>query len=610
MGRFKKEKIWEIPMRRTAAQNHTLFTFLSDRAARDPEAPVLERRTAVGGWRIITATELLTEVDDVARGLLSMGLGKGDKVSIMAATCTEWTILDLAAMSLGIIIIPIYESDSSLQIEWITNDALPSLVVTDNNTRAELVKASAGPSVKEVLSFDNGAIRTLQARGLKVTDAEFAAARANVEIDDVATIIYTSGTTGMPKGVTLTHRNFVETIYGAQEAVPEIVLSAETRFLLFLPLAHVLARFVQFLILAGNGVFAHSSDTKNLLGDLKTFQPSLLLLVPRVLEKIYNASEAKAGKGVKRKLFRWAAEASINYSRGLDGRFGPSLAQRRRLKWAHKLVLHKIKDALGPNLKYIVSGGAPLSPTLGHFFRGLGFDILEGYGLSETTGPLSITRLASPKMGTVGNLIPGNRIKLSAEGEILVQGNAVFAGYFNNPQATEEAFEDGWFKTGDIGKVDKRGRLSITGRSKDLLVTAGGKNVAPAALEENLVTHPLISHVVVVGDQKPYISAIVTVDADMLPTWLKNHGLPAMDAVRAMSEPQVIDSVIKAIRRVNKTVSKAESIRRFRFVDAEFTVENGYLTPSMKLKRAKVAKDFAEEIESLYDGSANSISVA
>lgn len=610
MGLFRKEKTWEIPLKRKAKQHETLYTFLSERAERTPNAPVLERRTAVGSWREINARDLQIEVDDIARGLLKMGLSKGDKISIMAATCTEWTMLDLAALSLGIIVVPIYESDSSLQIEWITNDALPTLVVTDNNTRLELVKAAAGPSVREVLSFDNGAIRLLQARGLDISDEQLHAAQSNVDIDDVATIIYTSGTTGMPKGVTLTHRNFVETIYGAQEAVPEIVLSPETRFMLFLPLAHVLARFVQFLILAGNGVFANVSDTKNLLGDLKTFQPSLLLLVPRVLEKIYNASEAKAGKGLKKKLFRWAAEASISYSKALDTRRGPSLRQKRRLKLARRLVLHKIKDALGPKMRYIVSGGAPLSPTLGHFFRGLGLDLLEGYGLSETTGPLSITRLASPKMGSVGNLIPGNKIKLSDEGEVMVKGSAVFAGYYNNPQATAEAFEDGWFKTGDIAKVDKKGRLYITGRSKDLLVTAGGKNVAPAALEESLVTHPLISHVVVVGDQQPYISAIVTLDAEMLPTWLKNHNLPSLDPSRAKAHPKVIESISAAIKRVNKSVSKAESIRRFRFIDAEFTVENGYLTPSMKLKRAKVSADFATEIASLYDGSDDSISVS
>ncbi|MCS4484317.1 long-chain fatty acid--CoA ligase [Gleimia sp. 6138-11-ORH1] len=609
MGLFKKEKIWEIPLKQEAKPHETLYTFLSDRAERTPNAPVLERRTSVGSWREISAKDLQIEVDDVARGLLQMGLSKGDRISIMAATCTEWTVLDLAALSLGIIVAPIYESDSSLQIEWITNDALPSLVITDNNTRLELVKASAGPSVKEILSFDNGAIRLLQSRGLQVSDEKLKAAQAKVDIDDVATIIYTSGTTGLPKGVTLTHRNFVETIYGAQEAVPNICLSNETRFLLFLPLAHVLARFVQFLILAGNGVFANVSNTKNLLGDLKTFQPSILLLVPRVLEKIYNASEAKAGKGIKRKLFRWAANAAISYSRALDTRRGPSFRQKRRLKLANRLVLHKIKAALGPKMRYIVSGGAPLSPTLGHFFRGLGLDLLEGYGLSETTGPLSITRLGKEKMGSVGNLIPGNRIKLSSEGEVLVQGAAVFAGYYNNPQATAEAFEDGWFRTGDIAKIDKKDRLYITGRAKDLIVTAGGKNVAPVALEESLVTHPLISHVVVVGDQQPYISAIVTLDAEMLPTWLKNHGLPPMDPARSKAHPKVIESILAAIKRVNKTVSKAESIRRFRFIDAEFTVENGYLTPSMKLKRAKVSTDFAVEIASLYDGSDNSISV-
>lgn len=610
MGLFKKETTWEIPLEKQPNPRDSLYSFLAARAQRTPNNTVLERRTVVGGWRSITAAELNHEVNEVAKGLLAMGFNKGDKLAIMAATCTEWTILDLAALSIGIIVTPIYESDSGIQIQWITNDAQPKIVVTDNLTRAELVKTTAGPSVTEILSFDDGAIRKIQARGINVNEETLNTARAQVTSTDIATIIYTSGTTGMPKGVTLTHKNFVDTIYGCQEAVPEILLSKETRFLLFLPLAHVLARFVQFLILAGEGVFAHSPDTKNLLGDLKTFQPSLLLLVPRVLEKVYNSAEAKAGKGVKRKIFRWAAKTSIDYSKALDTRFGPSIAQKRRIKIAHKLVLGKIKAALGPNIHYIVSGGAPLSPTLGHFFRGLGLDVLEGYGLSETTGPLFITRLNNPRMGTVGNIIPGNRIKIAADGEILVQGNTVFAGYYNNPTATDEAFSDGWFHTGDIGSVDKQGRLTITGRSKDLLVTAGGKNVAPAVLEESLVTHPLISHVMVVGDGQPYISALVTLDAEMLPTWLKNHGLEPMDAPMAMTHPAVIESVTKAIRQVNKNVSKAESIRRFLFLNAEFTVENNFLTPSMKLKRAKVAKHFSAEITALYDGSADSISVS
>jgi long-chain acyl-CoA synthetase len=452
------------------------------------------------------------------------------------------------------------------------------------------------------LSLESGAMRTIHEAAIGVTDEELQKRQSEIDADTLATVIYTSGTTGRPKGVMLTHRNFVATIKGIGDTVPHILYSTKTRFLLFLPLAHVFARYVQFALLAGRGVFAHSPDTKNLMTDIETFQPSVLLLVPRVLEKVYNAAEAKAGKGVKRKMFRWAATRAIAYSEALETKLGPSIKERRERDWADKIVLRKVRKALGPNMETIISGGAPMSPPLGHFYRGVGFTVLEGWGLSETTAPFALADYKEPVIGSVGQVLPGNSLKISKDGEILVKGSSVFQGYFNDPESTAEAFdEDGWFHTGDVGHLDRKGNLYITGRKKDIIVTAGGKNVAPSGLEESLVMHPLISHVVVVGEQKPFVGALITLDQEMLPTWLANHDLEPMDVTQAASHPRVLQSLDKAIKRTNKSVSRAESIRKFRIVNAEFTVDNGYLTPSMKLKRSKITRDFDHEIEALYN---------
>lgn len=602
MARAAKTQTWSSPMRRHASDDHTVFTFLAERARRRPDEPIMERRREVGGWNSITAKQMLREVDECARGLIGLGLRPGDRLSIMSVTRPEWTVLDIAALSIGVVVVPIYESDSLTQIEWITEKTQPSVAVCDTHAREQLVRHGAAPCVKQVLCLEGGAMRTISEAGLAVTAQELERNRSQVQADDLATIIFTSGTTGRPKGVVLTHRNFVETVYAIHEMVPEIVLSPKTRFLLFLPLAHVLARFVQIGILSGRGVFAHTSDTRNLMGDIESFQPSLLLLVPRVLEKVYNSAEAKAGKGTKRQVFRWAASVAIAFSKALETKLGPNVAQRRQLAWAQRLVLNKIRRALGPNMRYIISGGAPLSPTLGHFFRGMGYTVVEGWGLSETTGPMTLSLPGEVVIGAVGRVLPGNEVSVNSDGEILVRGNAVFQGYYEDPEATAEVVdEDGWFNTGDLGRFDKKGNLYITGRSKDLIVTAGGKNVSPAALEETLVTHPLISHVVVVGDQRPYVGALITLDTEMLPIWLANHDLPPMDAARAATEPRVLQSLDKAIKRSNQNVARAESIRRFRIINAEFTVDNGYLTPSLKLKRAAVARDFAHEIDALYE---------
>lgn len=582
----------------------TTITAVRQRAQAHPHEPVMERRREVGGWYRVSAAHFVQEVDDVARGLLGLGLRQGDSLAIMSSTRPEWTLLDFAALSLGIIVVPIYESDSVARIEFICNDANVGIAVCDTHARAQLIEHANVASMRRIMSFESGALGVILQAGAKVTRRDLEAAQALVNADSIATIIYTSGTAGVPKGVMLTHRNFVETAKGIGQVVPHILYSKKTRFLLFLPLAHVFARFVQYAILSGRGVFGHSPDTKNLLTDIEAFEPSLLLLVPRVLEKVYNVAEAKAGKGAKRKIFHWAANTAIAYSRALETTLGPSGPQRRAKEWADRLVLRKIRKVLGPNMRWIVSGGAPLSPTLGHFFRGLGLTVYEGWGLSETTGPLCLADPKNPIMGSVGQVLPGNSLRFTEDGEILAKGASVTPGYWNNPAANEEAFdEDGWFATGDIGHADRHGNVYITGRKKDIIVTAGGKNVAPSGLEEALVTHPLISHVMAVGDQRPFVGALITLDEEMLPTWLENHGVEPMDVNQAMKHPRVLESLEKALKRTNKAVSRAESIRKFRIVNAQFTVDNGYLTPSMKLKRAEVARDFAHEIDALYESN-------
>lgn len=376
----------------------------------------------------------------------------------------------------------------------------------------------------------------------------------------------------------------------------QIIDTKQTRMLLFLPMAHVMARVVFILAIAGRGVVGQTPDLKNLLADIQTFKPSTLLVVPRVLEKIYNAAEAKAGAGTKRKIFRWAAEVAVQYSKK-----GGGPIRSIQYKIANKLVLSKITNIIGENCNYAVSAGAPLGTRIGHFFRGIGLTVVEAYGLTETTGPATVNHLDNIKMGTVGTPLPGTDIKIADDGEVLIRGPQIFQGYQNNPEATAEVLDaEGWFHSGDLGELDKQGFLTITGRKKEIIVTAGGKNVSPAALEDPLRSHPLISQIVAVGDQKPFIGALITLDAEMLPAWLKAHNLPVMGVVEAAKHPGVLASLERAIERTNKKVSRAESIRKFSVVNGDFSVENGLLTPSLKVKRDVVAKRYGNEIENLY----------
>ncbi len=619
---------WENPATREAEPDWNLPAMIRRRAQAHPGQIAIERRNAVGEWRPMTIDEFVRRIDDAARGLIGLGLEAGSHVAILAPTSFEWALIDLACLACGAVTVPIYETDSAAQIQHILADSQISLVFTATSQQADLVRSVADPALR-IMSLDRGAERELSAasRGIALADVE--ARRALRGLDDVATIIYTSGTTGVPKGIELTHGNFIESFIQAYDFLPELIDSPKSRSLLFLPVAHSLARFVMYALLAGQGRVAFAPDTRNLLTDIATFKPTMLLVVPRVLEKVYNSATAKAGHGFKGSVFAWATRQAKELSRataysaapriesspGVDvpsertgaipdrsaaGSPGPSFGLSARVRVADALALRKVKQALGPNLHTIICGGAPLAADLAHFYRGLGITLLQGYGLSETTGPIAVEWPSDFPPDSVGFPWPGNTIRIAEDGEILLKGVSVTKGYHNLPEETADAFVDGWFRSGDLGAIDETGHLRITGRKKELIVTAGGKNVSPEVLEDSLQTHPLISTVIVVGDQRPYIGALITLDPEMLPLWLASKGVEGADPATAADLPIVRQSLERAIARANEKVSRAESIRRYRIVNAAFTVENGYLTPSLKLKRRAVLRDFAHEVDALY----------
>ena len=576
---------------------------LAARVARAPEGTLIERKTGLGGsWTPVSARAFAAEVASVAKGLVSRGIAAGDRVALMSRTRYEWTVLDFAIWQAGAVPVPVYETSSADQVQWILSDSDVRLAIVETAAHASLVASSrtALPRLGAILVIDEGAVTDLAAAGTTVDDAEIARRAGLAGWDDLATIIYTSGTTGRPKGVELTHGNFCALTLNGVHGLGAVCAQPHSRTLLFMPLAHVFARFIEVLCIPSGAVLGHTPDTRNLLADLGSFHPTFILSVPRVFEKVYNSSEQKAGHGVRLRLFRWAAKVSITYSRALESPTGPGAMLGVQHTLAGMLVYGKLREALGGRAEYAVSGGAPLGERLGHFYRGIGLRVLEGYGLTETTSATTVNMPEMTKIGTVGPPCPGASVRIADDGEIEVSGPHVFRGYHGNPEATAEVLTDGWFRTGDIGTLDPDGYLRITGRKKELIVTAGGKNVAPALLEDRLRGHPLVSQVVVVGDQRPFIGALVTLDAEMLPGWLANHGMPAMTVEAAAGDRSVLAALDRAVARANEAVSRAESIRKVRVLTADFSEENGYLTPSLKVKRALVLRDFAAEIEQLY----------
>ncbi|GGM53678.1 AMP-dependent synthetase/ligase [Microbacterium saperdae] len=566
------------------------------------------------GWRDISAADFQTAVIAVAKGFVAAGIQPGEKVGFLARTTYEWTLIDFALFYAGAVMVPIYETSSPSQIQWIMEDSgAISLIVEspEHFARVDEVRSEL-PLIREIWQLHLGAIDSLTAQGASIDDAEIERRRSLAVGSDIATLIYTSGSTGRPKGCVLTHSNFVELSRNSAKALNEVVQTPGASTLLFITTAHVFARFISILDIHAGVRTGHQPDTRQLLPALGSFKPTFLLAVPRVFEKVYNSAEQKAEAGGKGKIFRAAADVAIEHSKLIEA--GSKIPFGMKLKFAlfNKLVYSKLREAMGGNVVYAVSGSAPLGSRLGHFFHSLGVVILEGYGLTETTAPATVNLADKSKIGTVGPALPGVGVRLADDGEIEVRGINVFKEYWNNEAATTEAFsEGGWFRTGDIGSFDSEGFLTITGRKKEIIVTAGGKNVAPAALEDPIRANPIIGQVVVVGDQKPFISALVTLDPEMLPTWLANNGLPSdLSLVDASKNAAVRAEVQSAVDAANARVSRAESIRKFTILDSEWTEASGHLTPKLSIKRNVIMSDFADEISALYDEPVSTTNVA
>ncbi|OIU87872.1 MULTISPECIES: long-chain fatty acid--CoA ligase [unclassified Microbacterium] len=594
---------FEVPAIVPADPEGNVSDLLAERVKKTPDLALFSVPEG-DGWRDISAKDFETAVIALAKGFVAAGIQPGEKIGFIAKTTYDWTLIDFALFYAGAVMVPIYETSSPAQIQWIMEDSGATALIVESAehfTRADEVRGDL-PLVREIWQLHLGAIDTLTARGAEVDDAEIERRRGIAVGSDIATLIYTSGSTGRPKGCVLTHSNFVELSRNSAKALDEVVSAPGASTLLFITTAHVFARFISILAVHSGVRTGHQPDTKQLLPALGSFKPTFLLAVPRVFEKVYNSAEQKAEAGGKGKIFRAAAAAAIEHSTLLEE--GKPIPFGLRMKFAlfNKLVYSKLREAMGGNVSYAVSGSAPLGARLGHFFHSLGVVILEGYGLTETTAPATVNLAHKSKIGTVGPALPGVGVRLADDGEIEVRGINVFKEYWNNPEATAAAFDDGWFRTGDLGSFDSEGFLTITGRKKEIIVTAGGKNVAPAMLEDPIRSNPIVGQVVVLGDQKPFISALVTLDSEMLPTWLANNGLPAdMSLSEASRHPAVRDEVQRAVDRANKTVSRAESIRKFIILPVEWTEASGHLTPKMSIKRNVILDDFADAVTEIYD---------
>jgi long-chain acyl-CoA synthetase len=573
------------------------------RADREPDTVMLRRKDKDGGWRDVTARRFREDVTLVAKGLAASGIDPGDRVALMSRTRYEWTVLDYAILTAGAITVPIYETSSAEQVEWIAGDsgAKAAFVETSDHEATFAEVRGRLPALRNVWRIGASVLDGLAKAGSDVTDEEIDKRRTTPGAADLATIIYTSGTTGRPKGCELTHGNLLADVRNAVVgALSDVFEVSGGSTLLFIPLAHVFSRIIQFGCLESGTVLGHTSTTADLLADLGSYQPTFILAVPRVFEKVYNGAEQKAAADGKGKIFRAAADAAIAYSKSLDSG-GPGTGLRLKHALFSRLVYGKLQAAVGGHVRFAVSGGAALGERLGHFFRGVGITILEGYGLTETTAAATVNRPNRNKVGTVGLPLPGVAIKIADDGEILIKGPNVFTGYWHNDDATAEMLDGDWIRTGDLGSLDDEGFLSVTGRKKEIIVTAGGKNVAPAVLEDRIRAHPLISQCMVVGDGRPFVGCLITLDEEAIDHWKAQHGKPAGATIADLaSDPELNAEIQTAVHEANKAVSRAESIRRFRVLRTDFTEEGGQLTPSLKVRRNVVATDFAADIEALY----------
>ncbi len=602
------------------APSANLSDVVFQRADRGPQAVVIRRKADGGGppWRDVTAAQFRDEVTALAKGLIASGIGAGDRVALLSRTRYEWTLADYAIWAAGAVSVPIYETSSAEQVEWILSDSGARALIAETPAHAEASAEVLGrlPAVERIWLIEGSAggeavakpLDSLAAEGATISDAALAERRSARVAADLATIIYTSGTTGRPKGCELTHANMLADVRNAIGALPEIFTVPGRSALLFLPLAHSFARIIQIGCLESGTVLGHTADVANLVADLGSFQPTFILAVPRVFEKVYNGAELQASASpLKARIFAAAARTAIEWSHtlGAGGHAVPG-RQSLRLRAAHtlhdRLVYGKLRAATGGRVQYAVSGGAPLGERLGHFFRGAGITVLEGYGLTETSPVISVNLPIRNKIGTVGPPVPGVTVRIADDGEILVTGPNIFQGYWHNEAATAEMVNaDGWLHTGDLGELDDDGHLRVTGRKKDIIVTAGGKNVAPAVLEDRLRAHPLVSHCMVVGDGRPYVACLVTLDEEALEAWKgRRPQLASASLTELVDNPELIAEIQPAVDDANKAVSRAESIRQFRILPVDFTEQEGYLTPSLKVKRGVVNKNFAAEIDALY----------
>jgi long-chain acyl-CoA synthetase len=555
-----------------------------------------------GRWKDVTYAEFAAQVAGVAKGLIAADVQPGDRVGLLAKTRYEWTVLDFAIWTAGAVVVPIYETSSADQIAWILSDSGARALVVETAAHAAAVDSvrEDASELGSVWVIEDGALDTLTTAGADVPDDELAARRATLTSASLATLIYTSGTTGRPKGCELTHANFLFEIRNGISLLRNH-LDENGSLLLFIPLAHVLARVLEVGAIQNRVVLGHTPDVKDLLGDLGRFQPTFLLAVPRVFEKVYNSAKATADEGGKGKIFDRAAKVAVDWSRAQDTG-GPGLLLKAQHALFDRLVYGKLRAAIGGRCVGAISGGAPLGERLGHFFRGIGVTVFEGYGLTETTAAAAVNHDTALRIGTVGRPLPGVDVAIADDGEVLLRGGIIMRGYWKNEQATAEAIDaHGWFHTGDIGELDTQGFLKITGRKKEILVTAGGKNVAPAVLEDRLRAHKLVSQCIVVGDARPFIAALITLDVEALPAWLKSKGKDeSMTPQQLRDDPELLAELDAAVADANKAVSHAEAIKKFRVLADDFTEDNGTLTPSMKLKRAVVMKEFGNEVELLY----------
>ena len=590
-----------IPALVPAATEGNLTNLVAERAWFEPERVVLSRPLGEG-WQPVTAREFETEVRTAAKGLIAAGIQIGDRVAIMARTRYEWTILDFAIWYAGGVVVPVYDTSSAEQIDWILNDSGAVGIIVETPTLRELVETVRPAHTQHVWTMTDGVLDILTASGAHIGDDEIDRRRNSLVPDTLATLIYTSGTTGKPKGVSLTHGNFLSECGNVVQGAKDLFLKPDGSTLLFLPVAHVFGRMVQIGAITAGLHLAHCSDpVGRLSADLASFKPTFVLAVPRIFEKIYNGAEAKADAAGKGDIFRKAAAVAVAYSEGLDsGKI--SLSLRLKHKLFDKLVFSKIRTAVGGRVEAAISGGAPLGARLGHFYRGAGITVLEGYGLTETTAGATLNLSSALRVGSVGKPIPGTSVKIAEDGEVLLRGPIVMRGYWQNDAANAEVFDaDRWFKTGDLGKLDEDGFLFIVGRKKELIVTAGGKNVAPAVLEDRLRSHPLVSQCVVVGDARPFIGALITIDQDSLKSWVVANKKEGASMADLAVDSQLLSVIQTAVDEANKAVSKAESIRKFRILTTDFTIAGGQLTAKLSIKRHVIAQEFASEIEALYE---------